>query len=399
VAGRASRARVLAVGLVLAAIAPLAGCGGGGGGSNGPVTLTVYVSVPLHGERQAEGRAIVNGAKLALAEQDGKVGDLRIRAVYLDDTAGGPRWSPAAAAADARRAAEDSSAIGYIGELDSGATRFSLPITNQAEIAQISPGATAVDLTRDEGGADPDQYRPSGKQTFARVVPADDVQARAAALLAKQLAARRVAVVTDGSEYGRTIDAAFSETAVGLGLDARAAGRAAPVGGVRVREVPSADAMYFAGTPSAAASAAIPSAAPDADEVILPDPFLPESFHICGDLLKTTYVSSSFRDPSRLPARARGFLRSYRARYGAPAPAAAYGYEAMALLLDSIRRAGGGGDNRDDVIDALLSTRDRRSILGEYSIDGAGDTTLDLITIYDLGACPVAVSREVRAPR
>jgi branched-chain amino acid transport system substrate-binding protein len=397
VATRASRGRALAVGFVLAAIAPLAGCGGGG--SNGPVTLTVYVSAPLHGERQAEGQAIVNGAKLALSGEGGRVGALRIRAVYFDDTGGGPRWSPAAAAANARRAAEDSSAIGFIGDLDSGATRFSLPITNQAEMAQISPGSTAVDLTREEGGADPDQYRPSGKQTFARVVPDDDVQARAAALLAKQLGARRVAVVTDGSQYGRTIDAAFSETAFSLGLDARAAGRAAPGGGLRVRRVPSADEVYFAGTPSAAASEAMRTAAPGADAVIAPDPFLPENNNVCLDLFKPTYVSSSFRDPSRLPVRARGFLRSYRARFGATPPAAAYGYESMALLLDSIRRAGGGGDNRDDVIDALLSTHDRRSILGEYSIDDDGDTTLDRITIYDLGACPVAVRREIGAPR
>ena len=397
--GAARRARLLLGSLAVAVLALTSGCGGGGGGSNGPATLTVYVSVPLHGERQPEGRAIVNGVKLALAEQGGRVGDLRIRTVYLDDTGGGPRWSPAAAAADARRAAEDSSTIGYIGELDSGATRFSLPITNQAEIAQISPGSTAVDLTREEGGVDPDQYRPSGKQTFARIVPDDDVQARAAALLAKRLGARRVAVVTDGSQFGRTIDAAFSETANSLGLDARAAGRAAPGGGGRVRRVPSAEAVYFAGTPSDAASDAMRTAAPGADEVIAPDPFLPENGNVCLDLFKPTYVSSSFRDPSRLPVSARGFLGAYRARYGAPPPAASYGYEAMALLLDSIRRAGSGGEDRDDVIDALLSTRDRQSILGEYSIDPDGDTTLDLITIYDLGACPVAVDREIRAPR
>ena len=46
----------------------------------------------------------------------------------------------AAAGAIARRAVEDASAVGFIGDLDSGATRISLPITNQADLIQVSPG-------------------------------------------------------------------------------------------------------------------------------------------------------------------------------------------------------------------------------------------------------------------
>jgi hypothetical protein len=166
-----------------------AGCGGGGGG--GPATRTVYVSLPLHGTRAAEGRAAAAGVRRALARSGGRVGDLTIRAIYLDDTGGGPKWTPVATAVNARRATEDSRTIGFIGDLDSGATRVSLPITNQAEIVQISPGATAVDLTRNTpSGLGPDRYRPSGTRTFARVVPPDDVQARAAEMLAKELGGR-----------------------------------------------------------------------------------------------------------------------------------------------------------------------------------------------------------------
>ena len=99
------------------------GCGSSSsGGKAGGETLTVYVSAPLHGEREAAGRAIVDGAKLALADAGGRVGDLKVKAVYLDDTRDG-RWSLAQTAANARSAAEDVTSIGYIGDLDSGATR------------------------------------------------------------------------------------------------------------------------------------------------------------------------------------------------------------------------------------------------------------------------------------
>jgi ABC-type branched-subunit amino acid transport system substrate-binding protein len=300
--------------LVVVLAAAVAGCGGGDD-DDGPATLAVYVSAPLHGGRAGEGRAIVAGAKLALQEAGARVGDFRIRAVYLDDTGGGPKWSPVATAANARRAAEDSSTIGYIGDVDSGATRFSLPITNQADIVQISPASTAVDLTREAGGVDPDVYRPSDEQTFARVVPANDVQARAAGLLKRQGTAERAAISPDGS---------FDFTPC------------PPPGGV---------------------------------------------------------VISPFRDPSRLvdpPADGERELA---------APGAAYGYEAMALLLDAIRRAGASGEDRGPVTDQVLSTSDRRSIIGEYSIDGNGDTTLDLITVYRIDRdCRLNFDRELRAP-
>ena len=149
------------------------GCGSDEDAS-GPGTVTVYVSMPLSGERAAEGRAIVRGAREALADAGRRVGDLRIRAVFLDDTGGGRRWDMAATGRNARRAVEDASAVAFIGDLDSGATRISLPITTQAGLLQVSPGATGADLTRRiTAELEPDRYRPSEEQTFARLVPDD----------------------------------------------------------------------------------------------------------------------------------------------------------------------------------------------------------------------------------
>jgi ABC-type branched-subunit amino acid transport system substrate-binding protein len=153
--------------------APLAGCGLADGGTEvteGPVT--VYVSLPLTGPQGAAGRDAADGARLALRDANQQAGDLRVRARFLDDARGG-RPSVVAAAQNAREATSDSSAAAYLGELDSVTTRTSLPITNEAGLLQVSPGATAPELTGAAPGPDddPDLYEPSGEPSFARVVP------------------------------------------------------------------------------------------------------------------------------------------------------------------------------------------------------------------------------------
>ena len=310
------RRAAAAAAAVLAATLGVSACGEDGG--NAGATLTVYVSVPLGGERAEEGRAIANGARLALEDAGGRAGEFRVRAAYIDDSGGGPRWDPVAAAAAARRAAEDSTAIGFIGDLDSGATRTSLPITNEAEIVQISPGAIAADLTvRVSESLSPERYRPSDDQTFARLVPNDVRLRRAAASL-----------------------------------------------------------------PAPAQVAATPA----------------EALAGCGAGDAATRVVLPFRERSRLGAPARAFLDAYRRRFGQAGNAAAYGYEAMALLLDAIERAGDAGSDRSAVIDEVLATRERQSILGEYSIDEDGDTTLDRTALDAVRDCRISFEREIRVP-
>jgi ABC-type branched-subunit amino acid transport system substrate-binding protein len=272
--------------------------------------------VPLHGERSGEGRAVADGASLALARTGGRVGAFRVRAKYLDDTAAGSRWSPVATAANARRAAEDSTAIGFVGDLDSGATRVSLPITNLAEIVQVSPGSTAIDLTGD-------RYRPSGTRTFARVVPDDGVLERGAAQLGRRL-----------------------------------------------------------GVPPSSVAVGVPG---------------PALLRGCRGGGGPRFAISPYREPFRLDPRGKVFNRAYRARFGQAQPASAYGYEAISLLLSAIRQAAGNGGERQSVADAVLATRDRRSVIGEYSIEASGDTTLDLVTAYSLRGCRLSFSKELRA--
>ncbi len=106
-----------------------AGCGGGGGVEEG-ATVSIYVAAPL-----------CAGAKREMSRHGEPVGSVRVRVVCLPGARGGGGIDIAVIGANARRATEDSSAVGYIGETSPEATKFSSTIVESAGIAQV-PGTS-----------------------------------------------------------------------------------------------------------------------------------------------------------------------------------------------------------------------------------------------------------------
>ena len=96
-------------------------------------------------------------------------------------------------------------------------------------------------------------------------------------------------------------------------------------------------------------------------------------------------ITSPTLDPAAYPPAGRRFFARYERRYGVPQPSSIFGYEAMSLMLNAISRATDGGTveaMRSKVVAALTSTRDRHSVLGTYSINAHGDTSLDRYGVY-----------------
>jgi ABC-type branched-subunit amino acid transport system substrate-binding protein len=138
-----ARAGAATLALLAALALTASGCGEEAGVSDG-ATVRVYVSVPLSGPQATAGRQSCAAARRALEQSGGRAGDLEVRAICLDSAAGGRgAWNLAAVGANARQAVEDSTTVAYLGEQDPSATRFSAPILEAAEIAQL-PAASAV---------------------------------------------------------------------------------------------------------------------------------------------------------------------------------------------------------------------------------------------------------------
>ena len=88
--------------------------------------------------------------------------------------------------------------------------------------------------------------------------------------------------------------------------------------------------------------------------------------------------------PDEYPPEGQEFFKQFTEKYGVdnPDPYAIYGYEAMSLALDAIERSGTG--EKADIKKALFETKDRASVLGTYSIDENGDTTLTDYGVYSI---------------
>jgi branched-chain amino acid transport system substrate-binding protein len=362
-------------------------------------TLTVFSSLPLQGPNAERGQSIINAEKLALRDNGGKAGEFTVNFVGWDDATAGDGeagWDPDRTAENARKAVENQRTIAYIGDFDSGATAVSLPITNEAGFVQVSPGSSAVGLTKLVPGAEagePDKYYPSGERTFARVVPADDVQASAAADWARTLGVKTVFLLGDRTPEGDGSAELFR-------VAARDNGGPREVGTDRVdpraedyRDLAediaktNPDAIYFGGGEESNAvqlwrdlHAANPNAL-----LIGADGLLVKSFYsrLGQSAQEKTYLTSIAQNPKQLPDRGKSFVERYVRTYGeVPDPFAAYGYTAMSLLLDAIERAGSSGNQRDDVIRETFDTSRFHSPVGTFSIDDNGDTSLRAIAGY-----------------
>jgi branched-chain amino acid transport system substrate-binding protein len=94
------------------------------------------------------------------------------------------------------------------------------------------------------------------------------------------------------------------------------------------------------------------------------------------------YELSAELDPGLLPEKA--FPGRFQERFArAPGPYAAYGYEAMALVLAAVEGAGTDASSfRDEVRRHLFGAQRNDTVLGSYSITDDGDTTECMIQRY-----------------
>jgi branched-chain amino acid transport system substrate-binding protein len=372
--------------------------GGGGSASTGSKNLTIYSSLPLQGTSRGQSQAVINGEKLALDDVGNKVGDFTIKYVSLDDsTAQNPGTADEGKTAqNARQAIRDKNTIFYLGEFNSGGTKVSLPILNKAGIPQISPSNTYIGLTTDEPGSEPGEpgkYYPTGNRTYARVVPRDKIQGAALVTVMKEDGCKTVTLWNDKSTYGAGLARNVKQSAQAAGLtiqNEQGTDKNSP----NYRSIASkitSDCFLWAGVTGENGVQVykdVAKAAPNA-KLYGPDGVTEEAFSnpkkggipaSVGARTKTTVATLGAKD---LPG-AGPILQKYKDKYKTQTvdPYAIYGYETMALALDVLKRAGAQANDRAEVVKQLFATKDRDSVLGTYSIDANGDTSLTDYGLY-----------------
>ena len=93
--------------------------------------------------------------------------------------------------------------------------------------------------------------------------------------------------------------------------------------------------------------------------------------------IRNLYVSVPGFLPADLSPAGQTFASSFTSAYGhAPAAQAIFGYEAVAAVLSVLKQAGTSANSRTTVVKDFFAIKNRQSVLGTYSINSNGDTSI-----------------------
>jgi branched-chain amino acid transport system substrate-binding protein len=385
------------------------GGGGGGGGGNvqalsssfcsdlyyqggGSPDYIVASDLPLQGAGRAQTTEMVEAIKYDLKQRNFKAGKYKIGFQSCDDsTAQTGGWDSAKCASNARAYAGDSSLIGVVGTFNSGCAKIIVPVLNRANpgpIPMVSPANTSPGLTTTGPGAEagePNKYYPTGTRNYARVVANDQIQGPADAMFVKSLGIKKVFVLNDKQTYGFGVTTTFKGAAQKLGLqvvgfqgwDAKQSSYEALANSIKQS---GAQGVFLGGiicNNGAKLIKDLRSGVPNA-KLFAPDGFSDPKSN--GSAFDGNYASVAGAPPTSLKGPGKQFITNFGKQIGAtPNPYSQYGAQAMDVMLDAIAKSDG---TRASVAKNLFGLKVTNGILGSFTINQNGDTSLNPITIY-----------------
>jgi branched-chain amino acid transport system substrate-binding protein len=342
--------------------------------------------LPLQGAIRHQTVQISRAMIWALAQQGWKAGPYKIGYQSCDDsTAQTGGWDTAKCATNARLYASNKSVIAVVGTFNSGCAKIIVPVLNRSSLLMVSPANTNVGLTKKWDPGEPQKYYPTGTRNYARVVATDDIQGPADAMWTKSLGIKKVFVLNDKQTYGFGVASTYRTAAKKLGLtvvgfqgwDAKQSSYEALANSIKAS---GAQAVFLGGIAcnnGAKLMQDIKAVNPNI-KLQMPDGFSDPGAN--GAVANGAYISVAGAPPSALTGAGATFVKSFGKQVGTtPNPYAAYGAQAMLVALQAV--AAGGGD-RAKTTKAVFGLHVSNGILGNFTINAAGDTSLTPITIY-----------------
>jgi branched-chain amino acid transport system substrate-binding protein len=410
---------LVAISLVFAA----AGCGGGGGGGGGGGNATALPSsscepisygpggtpdaviasdLPLQGANRPLTTEMAKAVEFVLKSHDWKAGGKTIGFQSCDDaTAQAGSWDSAKCTANARNYANNTSVLGVIGTFNSGCAKLEIPIANRATggpLLYISPANTYPGLTISGPGTEPgepDNYYPTGKRNYARVVWNDQFQGAADAQFAKSQGFKKVYVLTDKETYGLGIATLFINYAKKLGIatvpsspqawDKNASSYDAIATKVKAS---GADAIFLGGIICNNGGKLIKDlragVGPNVT-IFAPDGFTPideATVKTAGQASEGMFITQPGIPSEQLTGAGKTFVTDFGKEIGKePNPYTNYAAQAAEILLTTIDDAKG---DRSKVAENVFNLDVKDGILGTFKIDDNGDTTLGTVGVWQV---------------
>jgi len=359
-------------------------------------TINLYSSWPMTAASAQLGGDSAAGVQFAVELWGGAAGGFAINYQALDDgiAANNGAWDAATEASNATRVVNDQDAVAYIATFNSGAAEASIPITNEAGMAQISPSNTAVQLTK-ENEANPPGYPdvlyPTGTRNYMRVVPADDLQGGASANFAfNTLGAQTAYVLHDNQTYGKGIGTVFQSTFESLGgavAGFESFNAEAPEYQALASKVADsgADFVYIAAIVNLNPGKLVQDLRellPIEDVTLMgPDGMINRALiDGAGGGAEGMYLTFGGLPPTELEGVGAEFYNGMVERLGhEPDAYAVYAFEAAVVVLQAIDQV--AAKDRAAILETMFGTSEFRGLIGTWSFTETGDTTAETISL------------------
>jgi len=327
----------------------------------------------MAGEAGRVGQSMRQAAEMAVADRAEKL-VRKVELVLKDD-----QFDPKQAVLVAEKLVQEG-VWGVVGHFYSSSSIPASAVYYQAGIPQVTATSTHPRLTA------------QGFDTVFRVSGRDDQHAVSAAeFILSRLKARRIAVIHDRTEYGRTL----AETLIRL-VEQRSAKRIVAIEHVaqgdrdfsaviaRLKKV-APDAVYFGGIFREGGylirqmrQAGLRAAFVSGDGVLDP-----EFVKIAGEEAARGAYLTFAPDPRLLPS-AQPFIRRFEDRYGPIGPYVLYTYDAVGVLLRAIQMARPLANTKEELRKMLkvMHTSPYDGTLGRLRWDKRGDLATSPYVVY-----------------
>lgn len=371
--------------LAILAAALLAACGKSEAPSSGSLAPAAFggelivkigAAAPLTGPQAHIGKDNENGTRMAIEDANARgitIGGKKARFELLSED---DQTDPKTATIVAQKLV-DAKVNGIIGHLNSGTTIPASRIYSDNGIPQISPSATAVG------------YTAQGFKSAFRVMANDGQQGKVLGeFAAKNLGAKKIAVIDDRTAYGQGLADEFVKSAQANGAQIvaheyttdKAVDFTAVLTSIKGKRP---DLVFFGGMDPQGAPMLkqLKGLAIDVKFMMGDGGYTPKFIENAGSAAEGAYASLSGVPLEQMP-RGKDFSQRYQAKFGQPIQLyAPYCYDAVNVLIAAMQKAGSPEPAK---YLAELGKTAYDGVTASISFDEKGDLRGGAITLYQV---------------
>ncbi len=355
--------------------APAAGAAAPGAAGD-ELVIRIGAAAPLTGPQAHIGKDNENGTRMAIEDANTKgivIGGRKVRFELLSED---DQTDPKTATIVAQKLV-DAKVNGIIGHLNSGTSIPASRIYSDNGIPQISPSATAV------------AYTAQGFKTSFRVMANDGQQGKVLGeFAAKNLGAKRIAVIDDRTAYGQGLADEFIKSAQANGAQIvtheyttdKAVDFTAVLTSIKGKKP---DLVFFGGMDPQGAPMVkqMRGLAMDAKFMMGDGGYTPKFIENAGTSAEGAYASLPGVPLDQMPG-GQNFSQRYQAKFNQPIQLyAPYCYDAVNVMIGAMQKAGSADPAK--YLPALAKT-DYDGVTARIRFDEKGDLKGGAVTLYQV---------------